>query len=107
MLPDMKFRIKSVDHYGYNGRDHHPTDAMIGEIVVPVALHVEAYDAEGEYVGCPLQLEKSERARAMEQADKDGGLSCVWTCIRSNGELVDLVDHEIVFAWVEMGLSPI
>lgn len=34
----IKFRITSVDHYGYNGRDHHPDDTMIGLIAVPVSM---------------------------------------------------------------------
>ncbi|MFI5222815.1 MAG: hypothetical protein ACHQX3_01000 [Nitrospirales bacterium] len=90
----MEFRIKSVDHYGYNGRDLHPSDAMIGEIVTPIQLHVEAYNVEGEWLGTPQQLRVDERVKVMEQA-KDGGLVYIWTCVRPNGQLVELVDHEV------------
>lgn len=45
-------RIQSVDHNGFLGRDFHPTDSMIGELVLVEKIWREDYDSdEGEDLG--------------------------------------------------------
>ena len=100
MIPDIRFRIQKIDHDGFNGRDHHPTDEMVDELVIPVSMEATYVEADGgEMLLLPDAGDSDETRKDIYTAiddRNDGGIVRLWRCMRANGQFVDLVDHEIV-----------
>lgn len=99
----MKMRIVRVDPYGFCGREHHPVASDIGQVVVPIKMTVEYYDASGG--GCQLQGWDADDAEALacspellfaEPRDdaREYVMAC-YTCVTRNGRLLDLMDFEV------------
>lgn len=68
-----KVCVRSVDHYGYNGREHHPRDTDIGHVLTVHTIEV-FHPEPGE--------------------DPDSGYT-VLTCTREDGSLVEMIDFEV------------
>ena len=88
-----KLLIVSVDHYGYNGRDHHPKDSDIGLVVIPVKMEVAWYGEDGDFLDLATIDDGGDHA-AVEALDTDNQVAC-WTCVTADGRILELMDHEV------------
>ena len=108
----MFFRIASVDENGFLGRDHHPSKDHVGLIVVAVGMTSMIQDAEGNLThtlddgygrpvagspaGDAFVIDESRRAIAYQFDNPDAAvLTRMWTCVTSDGRVLNLLDHEI------------
>lgn len=99
----MKMRVKSVDHYGFNGREHHPSDSDIGLVVVPIQMFVDYYDASGG--GCQLigwDRDDPNRLACQPEflfgdGDEKTGESVMacYRCVTQDGRFLDLMEFEV------------
>jgi hypothetical protein len=96
----MKFLIKSVDIYGYCGRENHPSKSDEGLVVT--AIKMEAFyfgedGAEEPVIGNDGRLYVPALNVLRRAPDQDGwdGVQWVWTCVTEDGRVLDLMDHEI------------
>jgi len=80
----MRVKILRVDHYGYNGRDHHPTDADIGKCLR--VLSAVAWTEEG--IGTLAEHPAPESV-----SDEDTYM--VFECISLGGKRLTLLEHEV------------
>jgi len=75
MEPILKVRVVDVDHYGFNGRENHPTE---------------------DDKGLTLSVLKMENEGADETDEKGNGLGyTVFYCARPDGSPVEMVNHEV------------
>ena len=123
----MKVLIIMVDRYGYLGREHHPTTNDIGKIVDVLKMErcwavsgEPVIDEKGELVpitrvcdGCRGNGYVVCDQKAAHECPRCGGKTTeevdpakvvyegttfeVFYCVREDGTLVDLVDHEIQY----------
>jgi hypothetical protein len=110
-----RFRIVTVDPYGFNGREHHPHASDIGLTVTAVKMEAQYFapggnflntedltvdghlspEVDGAFLGRSAEaaghLSEPDRARAME------GESFIWfyTCVTDDGRVLDMVDFEL------------
>lgn len=94
----MRLRITDVDMNSFLGREHHPTREMQGEIVVPVRMERIYFHINGTEE--PMLSEDNIYQPALEALHDNpdgekGSVFMVWTCLRDNGALVDLMDYEV------------
>lgn len=94
----LKFKIVTVDPYGFNGRDNHPEKSDIGLIVSPIRMAVDIYDEEDSYVAPTDEtIIAAVNNTAIDGiAIKAGPLPMIcWTCVTADGRLLDLMDFEV------------
>jgi len=106
----MLFRIISVDHDGFCGREHHPSKEDIGKVVMPLRLEVGVgLDMDPAFEGATTESLADNTADAVkaniesEVLDYEGKdqiedwqiMTQMWLCMDAKGNLLQLVDHEI------------
>jgi len=97
----MLFKIVSVDHHGWNGRDNHPQDSDIGLLVSPIRMTSWAMDADTQLVDTYDEThdrvtDEGRDAGRYETADANAGVVIrMWYCITPDGRVLELVDDEI------------
>lgn len=108
-------QIKSVDHYGYNGRNYHPEESDIGLIVRPIKIDIWFIDSEGEgesltddsgrirdgttgdyedIISRALPYLHEELREDKENPDQSGIETC-YTCVTRDGRILELMDFEV------------
>ncbi len=104
-----RLRITSVDHYGFNGREHHPVDSDIGLIVTPVHSHAEWMDNdaatmeelihEDDHHVLTEALAVIEEDATMDDLTSgdnyNHGVVWFYTCVTEDGRILDLIDFEV------------
>lgn len=97
----LRFRIKTVDMNGFNGRDNHPERSDIGLVVVPIRMAVDVYDTEDSLIE---PTEPTLIAAALNR-DTDGSpitadpsMMLCFTCVTEDGRLLDLMEFELEVA---------
>jgi hypothetical protein len=93
----MILKIVSIDHNGYNGREHHPEDIHIGLHVSVIGVHVESLFG----ITDPEQLKEigAGQVRRFEEQtpDEDDHESVVlcYTGVTKDSTLLELMEHEV------------
>lgn len=82
----LQLRLRKVDHDGYCGRDHHPTDGDVGLVLTVVKTEAYSYDS------CKLVDEHTPLAEDWETT---------FICKRPDGTMVDVMPHEVERLWIE------
>lgn len=78
----MRVKILRVDHYGYCGRENHPTDEDIGKCVI--VLKAESWCEAGLLADQPNP----------EQIPQEE-IYTVFECVTLGGKKLELMDHEV------------
>jgi hypothetical protein len=96
----LKFKIISVDHNGFCGRDNHPADSDIGLVVTPVRLSTFVCNDDGDMDEDPDRDALKDAARntaidGMARMSGDVIMQC-WTCVTDDARFLDLMDFEVV-----------
>jgi hypothetical protein len=95
----LRLRITNVDHYGFNGREHHPTDSDIDLVVSPIKMQSFLCDDDGlwEEDGTEPQLAVAAMNMTVDgmARTKDPELMQAWLCVTDDGRLLDLMDFEV------------
>lgn len=95
----MIFRIRTVDMFGFLGREHHPEPQDVGLLVLPVKM--ETYDSEMEAILAPgeaLELDPTALAvlDALDGTEPNDEKFChCWTCVTKDGRFIQLMDFEV------------
>lgn len=91
----MKMRIRTLDEYGYNGRDHYARKTDVGTIVLVIGMDAQVVvpdeDALEEYLGPAMD---GGIAAFPEQTNEDT-MEVMWTCLTADGRTVQMMDHEV------------
>src|SRR5580765_4208422 len=103
MMAIVKFRIVYIDHYGYCGRDNHPTDRDKGLVVRLVKLDTFFFTPEvtEPVVGKDGRLYVDALPYLSGRlCDDEGliGLEVCYQCVTDDGRLLDLMDNEVEIA---------
>ena len=78
----MRVKILRVDHFGYNGREYHPTIDDIGRCLL--VLKAEAWCEDGPLVD-----------HAAPESVPQDEIYTVFECITVGGRKLELIDHEV------------
>lgn len=99
----IKFKIKSVDHNGFCGRENHPSDSDIGLTVTPVRLVTIVVSDDGEMYD--EQPEREVLREAARNTDPKGEaytqghtVMQLWECVTGDGRFLDMMDFELELA---------
>jgi hypothetical protein len=102
-----RFRIVTLDLYGFCGRAHHPAETDIGLTVTAVKMDARFFDSAGHespvIEGDDLRVEPGflvTLADAVTDTTPEGAEVCesvIWfyTCVTEDGRLLEMADFEL------------
>lgn|SRR5574341_1122868 len=101
----MRFKITGIDESGFQGRDHHPERRHVGLTVRALRLETFVTDLEdGSMMEALVDGVVHPRATALAERGLGDGADYrvaheyfedCWTCITADGELLELMNHEV------------
>ena len=97
-----QLRITRIDHYGFTGRENHPSDSDVGLTVTPINSWAEHIDNEEGFMQ-RLVDDDDHSGLAVALLDREPGSDLVasenaiwfYTCVTEDGRILDMVDFEV------------
>lgn len=87
-----RYRITSVDMFGFNGRDYHPSLNDVGLEVMALSMTTQFFDAEGNFVNYPSL---SDYYAVFNGQDNESAVVSIFHCVTSDGRFLDMIDFEL------------
>jgi hypothetical protein len=91
----MKMRIRTLDEYGYNGRDHYARKTDVGSTVLVIGMDAQVVREDSDGLADYLGPAMDGGIAAFPSETNEDTMEVMWTCLTADGRTVQMMDHEV------------